>query len=80
MQVTDLARALLELAVLEVAGPLHVAGAEDVSRAELAELVTGRPVDSAEAPPTRPLDCRLDSSHARSLLRTRLRGVREVLG
>jgi dTDP-4-dehydrorhamnose reductase len=37
-------------------------------------------VRSAPAPPTRPLDCSLDSSRAQALLRTRLRGVREVLG
>lgn len=80
VQVTDLAQALLELAELDVAGPLHVAGADGVSRAELAELIAGRPVPTEEAPPTRPLDCRLDSSRAQALLRTRLRGVREVLG
>ena len=80
VQVTDLACALLELAELDVTGPLHVAGAEGVSRAQLAELVAGRPVQTAEAPPTRPLDCRLDSSRAQALLRTRLRGVRETLG
>lgn len=80
VQVTDLARALLELATLDVAGPLHVAGADAVSRAELAELVARRPVATAEAPPTRPLNCALDSSSAQALLRTRLRGVREVLG
>lgn len=80
IQVTDLARALLELAVLEVSGPLHVAGADDVSRAEFAELIRRGPVRSGPAPPTRPLDCSLDSSRARALLRTRLRGVREVLG
>jgi dTDP-4-dehydrorhamnose reductase len=79
VQVTDLAQALLELAELEVAGPLHVAGADDVSRAELAELVARGPVEKAEAPPARPLDCRLDSSRARELLSVRLRGVREVL-
>ena len=79
VQVTDLAEALLELAELEVSGPLHVAGADSLSRAELAELVSRRPVATAEAPPTRPLDCRLDSSRAQALLRTRLRGVREVL-
>ena len=78
-QVTDLAQALLELAELDVTGPLHVAGADGVSRAELAELIAGRPVPTAEAPPTRPLDCRLDSSRAQALIRTRLRGVREVL-
>jgi dTDP-4-dehydrorhamnose reductase len=79
VQVTDLARALLELAELGVSGPLHVAGADGVSRAELAELVVGRPVETAEAPPDRPLDCRLDSSRAQALIQTRLRGVREVL-
>ena len=79
VQVTDLAQALLELAGLDVAGPLHVAGADGVSRAVLAELVAKGPVASAEAPPTRPLDCRLDSSRAQALLQTRLRGVREVL-
>ena len=78
VQVTDLARALLELAAQDVIGPLHVAGPDDVSRAELAELVTGRPVRRSPALPGRPLDCRLDSSRARSLLRTELRGVRSV--
>jgi dTDP-4-dehydrorhamnose reductase len=79
VHVTDLAEALLELAELDVAGPLHVAGADGVSRAEFAELVSGMPVRSAPAPETRPLDCSLDSSRAQALLRTRLRGVREVL-
>ena len=79
VQVTDLAHALLELAELDVAGPLHVAGADGISRAGLAELIAGRPVLTAEAPPTRPLDCRLDSSRAQALIGTRLRGVREVL-
>ena len=79
IQVTDLAQALLELAELEVAGPLHVAGADDVSRAEFAELIAGAPVRTGRAPETRPLDCSLDSSRAQALLRTRLRGVREVL-
>ena len=79
IQVTDLAQALLELAELDVAGPLHVAGADDVSRAEFAELIVGRAVRSAPAPEARPLDCSLDSSRAQALLRTRLRGVRDVL-
>lgn len=78
VQVTDLARALLELAVLDVSGPLHVAGADHVSRADLAELVAGRPVRRSPAPPGRPLDCRLDSSRAQNVLRTRLRGAREL--
>ena len=79
VQVGDLARALLELAQLDVSGPLHVAGADAVSRAQLAELFAGRPVRTAPAPETRPLDCSLDSSRAQAMIRTRLRGVREVL-
>jgi len=79
VHVSDLARALLELAELDVAGPLHVAGAEAVSRAEFAELISGAAVRSSPAPDTRPHDCSLDSSRAQALLRTRLRGVREVL-
>jgi len=79
VQVTDLARALLELAALDVAGPLHVAGLDAVSRAEFAELISGGRVRSAPAPETRPLDCSLDSSRAQAMIRTRLRGVREVV-
>jgi dTDP-4-dehydrorhamnose reductase len=80
IQVGDLAAALLELVELDVSGPLHVAGADAVSRCEFARLVAGREVRCAPAPPTRPLDCRLDSSRAQRLVRTRLRGAREVLG
>jgi dTDP-4-dehydrorhamnose reductase len=80
VQVGDLAAALLELAALNVSGPLHVAGADAVSRAELAELVTGGPVSRVQAPPGRPLDCSLDSSRATGLVHTRLRGVRELFG
>lgn len=79
VQVGDLAAALLELAALDVSGPLHVAGAEAVSRAAFAELLAGAPVRSAPAPATRPLDCSLDSSRAQAMIETRLRGVREVL-
>ena len=78
--VSDLAEALLELVELDVAGPLHVAGADAVSRCEFARLVAGPRVRCAPAPPTRPLDCTLDCARARALLRTGLRGVREVLG
>jgi dTDP-4-dehydrorhamnose reductase len=80
VHVADLAAALLELAALDASGPLHVAGADAVSRADLAELLARRAVRSGPAPPGRPLDCSLDSSRAQALLRTRLRGVREVLG
>jgi dTDP-4-dehydrorhamnose reductase len=79
VQVDDLAAALIELAELDVAGPLHVAGADDLSRADFAELISRRPVARAPAPPGRPLDCSLDSSRARALLRTELRGARSVL-
>jgi dTDP-4-dehydrorhamnose reductase len=79
VQVGDLAAALLELAALGLAGPLHLAGADGVSRAEFAELVARRPVRAMPAPDSRPLDCRLDSSRAQGLIQTRLRGVREVL-
>ena len=79
VHVGDLARALLELAELDVSGPLHVAGSDAVSRAELAELIARRPVRKAPAPPDRPLNCSLDSSRAQAMIRTRLRGVREVL-
>jgi dTDP-4-dehydrorhamnose reductase len=88
VQVGDLADALLELAVHGFAGPLHVAGADAVSRHELARLVAAangrdparvRASRSADLPDPRPLDCRLDCGLARSLLTTRVRGVREVL-
>jgi dTDP-4-dehydrorhamnose reductase len=79
VQVGDLAAALLELAELAVSGPLHVAGPDAVSRAQFAKLVARRPVATGEAPPGRPLDCSLDSARAVSMIRTRLRGVREVL-
>ena len=49
-----------------LAGPLHVAGPDAVSRAELAELVRGRPVRRVPRRPGRPLDCRLDCSRARA--------------
>jgi dTDP-4-dehydrorhamnose reductase len=78
VQVDDLAAALVELCRQEVAGPLHVAGPEAVSRWEFAALVAGRPVAGAPAPPGRPLDCRLDCGRAAALLATRLRGVRSV--
>jgi dTDP-4-dehydrorhamnose reductase len=80
IQVGDLASALLELAATDLSGVLHVVGADAVSRAELAELVRRRKVRHVSAPANRPLDCSLDSSRARALLGTELRGVRTVLG
>ena len=86
VEVGDLARALVELAVIDWAGPIHLGGADAVSRFELASLIAGpeasrlRSARSADAPGRRPRNCALDSSLAASVLTTRLRGVREVLG
>lgn len=86
--VADLAAALLELAPTAVAGPLHVAGADAVSRYEFARLVvlaSGgdaerlRSAASAGSGVRRPRNCALDSRRAQSLISTRLRGAREVL-
>jgi dTDP-4-dehydrorhamnose reductase len=82
IQVCDLASALLELVRCDRSGILHVAGAERVSRAEFAARLTGAPVRTAtivESGLRRPRDCALATGRARGLLRTRLRGVREVL-
>jgi dTDP-4-dehydrorhamnose reductase len=69
----------------DVRGPLNVAGADAVSRLEFAQLVCAahcrdpRAVRGAPRPTDRPGDIRLDSSRARELLTTPLRGVRAVL-
>jgi len=78
VQVGDLAAAILELASLDVAGPLHVAGTEGLSRLDFARLINPA-ASGGSRPPGRPGDCRLDSSRAAALLSTRLRGAREVL-
>jgi dTDP-4-dehydrorhamnose reductase len=86
MAVGDLAAAILELAELDVVGPLHVAGADALNRLDFARLVAarhGRDPDALRGGtggPGRPKRIELDSSRARALLRTRLRGAREVLG
>ena len=78
-------RPILELAQTDISGPLHVAGADAVDRLELARLFARRrghnPDELRGGPgnPDRPKDCRLDSSRARALLRTPLRGARAVL-
>lgn len=88
VDVSDLADAVLELVASSYAGLLNVAGPDAVSRAELGLLVAERfGLDAAGLTTTtgaavglsRPLDVRLDSSRAAGLLRTRLRGVRELL-
>ena len=79
VHVADLADALLELVALDVAGPLHVAGADDVSRYEFAKLLGAGEIEAANTTPDRAPNVTLDSSRARSLLTTRLRGVYETL-
>ncbi len=84
IQVDDLAAALLELAAQEGGGPLHVGGADAVSRLELAQLVVGAAgldvgvLLGAPAPADRPRYCPLDSGVAQARLRTCLRGAREI--
>ena len=73
--VTDLAAALLELAQLDVTGILHVAGPDAVSRLELARLLGARDPQGAPAPPGRARNVALDSSRARALLTTEMRGL-----
>ena len=89
VHVAHLADALLGLAGIAHAGPLHLAGADGVSRYELACLVAEangretahlRTATSAGMPSERPRDCRLDCSLAAALLGEPLPGVREILG
>jgi len=82
VHVADLAAALLELIELDHAGPIHLGGADDVSRFDFAVLLGAdeRRLERAHTAPDRPADVSLDSSLAAGLLATRLRGVREVLG
>ena len=84
--VGDLAEAVLELAATDAVGPLHVAGTDALDRLEFARLVAahhGRDpgaLRGGEGGPGRPKRLALDCSRARALLRTPLRGAREVLG
>jgi dTDP-4-dehydrorhamnose reductase len=83
--VGDLAAALLELATLDIAGPLHVAGADALTRLAFAQLVAahhGRDPSTLRGGvggPGRPKRLALDCSRARALLSVRLRGAREVM-
>ena len=78
--VGELAAALLELSEMRFSGVLHVAGADAVSRWEFACLVAGRAdlpsALSADRPDPRPLDCRLDTSLSRRILRHAPGGIR----
>lgn len=88
VHVTDLAAALLELALSPYAGMHHIAGGEPVSRHELGLLIARRDGFDGAALPTgrragsgRPgaIDVRLDCTMTRGRLRTRLRDAREFL-
>ncbi|MFR9776243.1 SDR family oxidoreductase [Micromonospora sp. MS34] len=88
VDVTDLAAAVLELVPSDYAGLLNVAGPDGVSRAEMGLLVARRfgldpagmkTTTSAAAGLHRPAEVRLDSARAAGLLRTRLRGITELL-
>ena len=84
----DLADALLELAVNDVAGPIHVAGPQALSRYDMGiRLCRAFGLDetaitaarAASSGLIRPLDCTLDTRLARRRLQTRPRGIDEVL-
>jgi dTDP-4-dehydrorhamnose reductase len=86
--VDDLAAALVELAGRRESGLLHLAGPEAVSRYDLAFLIAaahGLPSERlrrgrlASSGMQRPANCVLDSSRARALLRTPIRGVSELV-
>jgi dTDP-4-dehydrorhamnose reductase len=74
VQVGELADRLLELVATGLAGPLHLSGADALSRHEFAELIARRPCRGAPAPAGRPKNCALASTRVGPL-----RGVREVL-
>jgi dTDP-4-dehydrorhamnose reductase len=84
IQVDDLAAALVELAAGDVTGPLHLGGADAVSRLELARLIAGAAgldvaaLAGGPAPPDRPRHCPLDSGEALARLTVRVRGAREL--
>jgi dTDP-4-dehydrorhamnose reductase len=88
VHVDDLADALLELATNEYRGVINVAGPDVISRYDLGVLVAQRDgLDPALLPAGRiadlgltlAADVRLRIDAAASLLRTRLRGVREFM-
>lgn len=86
---TDLAAALLDLAATDYAGPINIAGPEDVTRADLGRAIAhAHGLDPAAIPVCttaesglgpRPGAIRLDSSRAYTLLPTRIRPVTEAL-
>ncbi len=81
VHVGDLAEVVLELIELDHAGPLHLGGADDVTRYDFALLLGADParIERAHTTADRAPNVSLDSSLAAALLTTRLRGVYEVL-
>lgn len=80
--VVDLAAALLELVASPVRGVLHVAGPDAVSRHAFACAIArarGRDPEAVRGATSahlaRPKNCALDSSRARAMLRTPIRGL-----
>ncbi|GAA0499920.1 dTDP-4-dehydrorhamnose reductase [Paractinoplanes deccanensis] len=89
VHVADLAAAILELGDSRFSGIINVAGPEAISRAGFGRLVArSHGLDEAAVPVglsteaglgPRPLDVRLDTSLAQSILRTRLRPVSDFV-
>jgi len=86
--VEALAAALLELATMDYAGVLHIAGRQALNRYEFGtrllrfwgvDLTGVVAASAATSGLTRPLDCTLDTTKARGLLSTPLPGVDEVI-
>ena len=73
---------MLEVLDLEVPGPLHLGGADDISRYDFALLLgaDAETIERSQTTPDRAPDVTLDSSQAAELLTTRVRGVYDVLG
>ena len=90
ISVFDLAAAVLELADSPANGVFHLAGSERLSRWEIGMRIARRfgwhpaaikAASTHDVPmnPPRPADLTLDNSRARSVLKTRLRGLTEML-
>jgi dTDP-4-dehydrorhamnose reductase len=85
VHVADLAGALLELCTSDMAGVVHVAGADAMSRYELGHLIAARDgldpavlsAGSRASVGLKPSVVRLDVTRAAGMLGTRLRGAHE---
>ncbi len=85
--VADLADALLELARNDFTGILHIAGPQKISRYEFGLMLARAyniapkfsPALSASHPAPRPRDCALNIARAQRVLKTKPRGVDQVI-